>query len=291
MAGFNLINAHQRMTAYLERHSVGQPRLASEIIIAKTLGINRIDIYARFDRPVTGGELDAIRIKGRRLAGGEPLQLVVGDAQFLSYFFRVEPGVFIPRPETEILVETAAEYLKPRTEPPPEKILDLCAGCGVVAISLLKLFPEITAEAVDISPKAAMLAADNARGLGVAERFIAHSGDHFSPLQPGVRFDAVLANPPYIPSADIVSTPAVVKDYDPRPSLDGGADGLDVVRRIIGGAPDFLKPGGLLALEIGFGQADETQRLMREGGFSERKTAKDLAGIERIISGCHPKEH
>ena len=277
------------MTAYLERHAVEQPRLASEIIIAKSLGINRIDIYACFDRPVSDGELDSIRIKGRRLAEGEPLQLVVGDAHFLSYIFRVEPGVFIPRPETEILVETADEYLKSRTEPPPEQILDLCTGSGVVAISLLKLIPEISAEAVDISEKATQLATENAASLGVSERFTAYTGDLFTVLKPGTLYDAILANPPYISTCDIAATPAVVRNHDPHASLDGGKDGLDTVRLIIGGAPQFLKSGGLLALEIGIGQADETLRLMRDGGFSDCKSVKDLAGIERIISGCLEK--
>lgn len=278
------------MTAYLERHNVEQPRLASEIIISKTLGIDRIKIYAHFDRPVTDDELDAIRIKGKRLAGGEPLQLVVGDTQFLSYVFSVEPGVFIPRPETEILVEVASEHLKSQTDPSPEKILDLCTGSGVVAISLLKLFPGITAAASDISPKAAELTRKNAQSLGVEDRLEVHSGDLFEPVTPGTLFDAIVSNPPYILSADIISTPAVVKDFDPLPSLDGGADGLDVVRRIIEGVRNYLKPGGLLALEIGFGQAEETLGLMAAGGLTNCKATKDLAGIERIVSGCLQKE-
>ncbi|MFA6448961.1 MAG: peptide chain release factor N(5)-glutamine methyltransferase [bacterium] len=290
MPQFDLMTAHQRMAAYLERHNVEQPRLASEILVSKTLGIRRMDIYTRFDRPVTELELDAIRIRGKRLAGGEPLQLIVGDAQFLSYLFKVARGVFIPRPETEILVDIAAQFLKslPQQES-PTGFLDLCAGTGVVSLSLLKLTPNAIGIATDISENAVALALENARLLGVNERYNCTLGDLFETLDTEMRFDAVISNPPYIPASDIESLPEIVKNYDPRAALDGGPDGLDIVRRIIEQAPAFLKPGGMLALEIGIGQSGETIELMSAAGFESCKAEKDLSGIERVISGCLEK--
>ncbi len=286
MPQLDLINTLTKMTSYLERHSIEQPRLASEILVSKTLGLSRIEIYTHFDRPVSETELDAIRIKGRRLAEGEPLQLIVEDTQFLSYIFRVRRGVFIPRPETEILVDTAAQRLKP-LEKSDISVLDLCTGSGVIAISLLKLIPQATAAATDISEDALALASENARLLGVSDRFSSLRGDLFSPVPPGTRFDAVLSNPPYITSREMESLPNIVKEYDPRAALDGGPDGLDIVRRIVDQAPDHLKPGGFLAIEIGAGQSRNVMNLMHERGLTNCRAEQDFNGIERVITGCH----
>jgi len=286
MPQLDLLNTLAKMTSYLERHSIEQPRLASEILVSKTLGLSRIEIYTHFDRPVSETELDAIRIKGRRLAEGEPLQLIVEDTQFLSYTFRVRRGVFIPRPETEILVDTAAQRLKP-LEKSDISVLDLCTGSGVIAISLLKLIPHATATATDISEDALALASENARLLGVSDRFSSVRGDIFSPVPPGTRFDAVLSNPPYITSREMEYLPNIVKEYDPRAALDGGPDGLDIVRRIISQAPDHLKPGGFLAIEIGAGQSRDVMNLMHERGLTNCGAEQDFNGIERVITGCH----
>lgn len=286
----DLINTHRMLTAYLERHEIERPRFCSEILISKALDIRRIDIYAHFDRPVSETELEGIRKLGRRLSKGEPLQLVVGDTQFLSCTFKTAPGVFIPRPETETLVETAAKHLK-NIESAPLKILDLCAGTGVIAISILKFFPGATAVAVDISENASRLAAENAGLLAVEDRLTCFTGDLYSPISHEMTFHAILSNPPYIPSGDIETLSSAVKDYDPRTALDGGPDGLDMIRRIIEKAPDFLENNGLLAIETGIGQYGDALRLMSDAGFSDCDVAKDINEIERVVFGWIRKRH
>ncbi|MFC1474993.1 peptide chain release factor N(5)-glutamine methyltransferase [bacterium] len=280
-----LLEAHKMLTDYFQRQGVESSRLCSEIIISKTLGLNRIDIYALHDRPVTTQELDDIRAMGKRVAGGEALQLVVGDCQFFSYFFKVEKGVFIPRPETETLVEAGTNELRNAVSDDGAAILDLCCGCGVAGITLLKFLESASCTAVDISPLAAELTKDNAERLGVSDRLSVFQGDLYDPLDASARFDAIVANPPYIPTYDILIVEPVVRDNDPNTALDGGADGLDVVRRVITGAPDRLREAGFLAMEIGAGQAAEVESLMKDAGFGRTAVKKDLCGIDRVITG------
>jgi len=282
---WTLLDAHRSMTEFLGRHGVDQPRLASEIITAHALGINRIDIYTRHDLPLKDYELDSIRELGKRLAGGEALQLVVGDCQFFSLFFKVRKGVFIPRPETETLVEAAVRALKNRDPEQPPAILDLCTGTGVVAISLLQFIPGARGAAVDVSPLAVELATENAGNLGVSDRLDLYAGDLFEPLPAGSLFDAITANPPYIPTHDILRIEPVVKDNDPNAALDGGPEGQDVIKRIIEQAPEYLAPGGFLALEVGAGQAPATETLFSHGGFCGTGIHPDLSGIERVVMG------
>ena len=283
---WTLLDAHRSLTEFLSRHGVEEPRLASEIVTAHALGMKRIDIYTKFDQPLTAEELDAVRKLGKRLAAGEALQLVVGDAQFFSYFFAVRQGVFIPRPETETLVDTAARFMKNRGEDAaPPTLLDLCTGSGVIAVTMLKFLPYATAVATEISPAAVDLARENAEKLGVTDRIEVLEGNLFEPLAPGAVFDAITANPPYIPTHDILRVEPVVKDNDPNAALDGGSDGLDVIRRIAAGAPARLAPGGFIALEVGAGQAGDVETILKGEGFARTEMRRDLSGIERVVTG------
>jgi release factor glutamine methyltransferase len=286
----DLLNAHRKLTEYLERHGVENPRLCSEILISNALEIPRIDVYTKYDRPMKDSDLAGIRALGRRLIGGEPLQLITGDTQFFSFNFKTAPGVFIPRPETEILVETTARALEKTNQKTP-RILDLCAGSGVIAVSILKIVPEATAVAVDISKKSFDLTSENALRLGVESRIECLIGDLYKPLPPGTTFDAIVSNPPYIPSSDIGSLSPTVRDFDPRESLDGGPDGLDTIRRILQNAPDNLREGGFIAFEIGISQSEKALLLARDAGFTDCTVIRDLGGIERVITGCKEKKH
>lgn len=286
-APVTIMEAHQLMMEYLQRHNVEQPRLCSEIIISRALEMERVQIYARFDEPADSAGLDKARDMGKRLAAGEPLQLVVGDAQFFSNFIKVRRGVFIPRPETETLVDTAATALRKmaaeKSEPPT--LLDLCAGSGVIGVTLAKFVDGLMVKGVDISAAAVELSVENAERLGVAERCSFYQGDLFEPLDDSEKFDAITANPPYIPTHDILIIEPVVKNFDPHVALDGGPDGLDIVRKIAARAPGRLTPGGFLIMEIGARQAQEVAAIFDNSGFSDIEILKDLSGIDRVVMG------
>lgn len=282
-----IMEAHQGMTAYLERHGVEQPRLCSEILLSNALDMERVQIYARFDQTANAEGLDKARDMGRRLAKGEPIQLVVGNAQFFSFFIQVRNGVFIPRPETETLVDAAASFLRKMALSAPDglRALDLCSGSGVIAVALAKFVPELRVKAVDISPAAVELGAENAEALGVSDRCDFARGDLFGATDSHDTFHAIVSNPPYIPTKDIMMIEPVVRDYDPMAALDGGEDGLDIVRKIAAGAMARLADGGFLIVEIGIGQAGETKMILETAGFQGVEIMKDLSGIDRVVAG------
>jgi len=165
------------------------------------------------------------------------------------------------------------------------RMLDLCTGSGCVAIAFAKARPTWRVTAVDLSADAAALARENSRRAGTTHHLAILEGDLFASLAPDAAFELVTANPPYIPSAEIETLDADVRDYEPRLALDGGKDGLDIVRRLLAEAPRHLTVGGLLALEVGFGQAPAVSELFTRAGFADVARAKDLAGVERVVSG------
>lgn len=285
---WDLISAHRRLTDYLSSRGVESPRAVSEILISHALGIHRIDIYSDFDKPVPEEKLKELNPLVKQVEQGMPLQLIVGNTQFLSHIVRVESGVFIPRPETEGLVDSAARLLcppgAPDTGPKEIEILDIGTGTGVIALSLLKLLACARAAATDINPAATALAKKNAEILGIAGRFIALEGSLYEPVSGRKNsFNLVISNPPYIPADDIMKLEPAVRDYDPREALDGGPDGLDAVREIIAGAPEYLVAGGLLGLEVGAGQAPAAAELASGAGLNNITIEKDLSGIQRCV--------
>lgn len=281
----NILEAHKRLTRHLEKKGLESARVTSEILVSHALGIPRIQIYARHERNLGEGELDALRELSKRIASGEPLQLVVGNTQFFGRNFKVRRGVFIPRPETETLVEVAADSIRDRSADKPEiKIADIGTGAGVAAVTLLLEIDTAAAVATDINPAAVALARENAAALGVEERITALEGDLFEPLGTNL-FDCVFSNPPYVRRGDIPKLDGVVRDFDPAGALDGGEDGLNFIRAIAKEAPDRLKSGGLLATEVGIGQAEEAVSIFRGSGYGDVETWKDLQGIERVITG------
>lgn len=284
---WDILSAHRHLTGHLTKSGVESPRIAAEVLISHVLGIDRIGIYSRFDESVPQDKLDAVNALSRRLVAGEPLQLVVGNTQFMSYIFEVERGVLIPRPETEVLVERTVARLEAAGMNRAPALCDIGAGTGVIAVSLLKLLPGASAVAVDPDARAAALARRNAERLGVADRLQIVQGEFFGPSDgPGAGpFDAVISNPPYIRSADIEQLDAVVREYDPHLALDGGADGMDIIRAIVGLAPGRLAQGGLLGLEVGYDQAGDVVALMRGAGLADVSVDKDLSGIGRCVFG------
>lgn len=264
---------------YFADKGIENPRLDAEILLCAVLSCPRINLYVHFDQPLKADELAKYREFVLRRGRQEPLAYILGEKAFMNYIFKVTPAVLVPRPETELLVESIVELNDSSKQ---IKILDLGTGSGAIIISLLSLLPLAEGTAVDISPAALAVAAENAERLGVRERFTPILSDLYSKLPVGAQYDVIVSNPPYIPTEDIAALAGDVKK-EPKGALDGGKDGLDFYRRIIAGASEYLLPGGLLAFEIGIHQGDAVTQLCRDHGFGVTAVRKDYAGIERMI--------
>lgn len=258
------------------------PRLSGELLLAHALGLERMDLYLRLDQPLRREELAAFKELILRRRAQEPVAYLLGWREFYGLRFRVGPGVLIPRPETELLVDRGREILAEEEAP---RILDLCTGCGCVAIALLTHLPQARAVGVDLSPQALAYARDNAEALGVAVRVEWRQGDLYQPVAAaGGFFELITANPPYVAAGEWDGLPAQVRDYEPRQALVAGPKGLEVIREVIGGAGAFLRAGGWLLVELGLGQAAAAVELARAAGvFEQVETARDLARVERVL--------
>jgi len=232
-------------------------------------------------RPLVGEELARFRDLVKRRRAREPVAYLRGEREFYGRVFRVDKRVLVPRPDTETLVEVAMKRTAHVSM--SMRALDLCTGSGCVAISLARERPTSSVWATDVSGGALAVARDNALRLGAYNVAFAE-GDLYAPAR-GRRFDVVTANPPYIASGDIAGLPADVRDHEPRLALDGGADGLDLVRRVVDGAPAHLVPGGVLAVEVGAGEAADVRALFEARGFVDVDVARDYGRIERVVSG------
>ena len=268
---------------YLTRRGDEHPRRSAEWLLSAATGLSRVELYALHDQPLTPEE--RTRLKGliERRAAGEPLQYVTGEMPFRHLIVHVERGVFIPRPETEVLVDAVIDGLAGLGE---AHVVDLCTGSGCVAVSIAHELPESRVWAVDANEQAVEAARRNALYAGVQNRVQVVHGDMFSPLMPELtgRLDAVVANPPYIPSAQVPDLPVEVLGFEPRLALDGGPDGLREARRIAEGALRWLRPNGLLAIELASDRATAMAEEMR-GTFEEVQVLRDLTGRDRIVVG------
>ncbi len=268
---------------YFSQRSIDSPRLTAEILLAQALGLRRLDLYLQHDRPLEKQELAAFKTLIRRRTAREPVAYITGHKGFFNGQFKVAPGVLIPRPDTEILVETAVEILsaiKPCDR--QARVLELGVGSGAVIISIANACPDHLYFGSELSWAALAMACANANAVSRPPVSF-FKGNWLAAVAPQPLFDLILSNPPYIPSADIESLAPEVKDHEPRLALDGGADGLDAVRVILTQAGDRLLPSGRLILEIGFDQKTKVERLAREMSWgAEPKFIKDLAGHHRV---------
>jgi release factor glutamine methyltransferase len=263
---------------YLCEKGVENARLEAEWMLCSALGMDRVGLYVNHDKPLSASELTSFRTMVGRRARREPLQYILGSQDFFGLDFVVSPGVLIPRHDTEVLVQEALSRSSSRA-----RILDIGVGSGCIAVALAKSLPDAELIGTDSSPEALALAARNANLNAVSLQLL--RGSLFEPVA-GQRFDLIVSNPPYIPTADLPGLQPEVRDYEPRGALDGGSDGLDLYRRIIPEAPDYLNAGGWLILEMGIGQVTDVLALFRETGkFSELFTAKDPGGIDRVAGG------
>lgn len=255
------------------------PRLDAEILLAHALGVTRAQLLARLREDAPSHGFD--ELLQRRLAY-EPIAYVTGIWEFFSLEFQVRPPVFVPRPETEHLVEAALDHIRKRALDRP-RVLDLGTGTGCIAISIAKHAPGAEVTATDINPDALSLAHENAVRHKTSIRFL--PGDLFRALGPETTpFDVIVSNPPYVEAVDWSALSPVIRLHEDPRALLAGPDGLAVIRRIIQDTPKQLVSGGFLALEIGERQRDAVERLLRDTGFRNVRFARDLAGIPRIAA-------
>jgi release factor glutamine methyltransferase len=264
---------------YFTEKGVENPRLDAEVLLSHILRKERLYLYVHFDQPLEGEELTVFREMVKKRAARLPVAYILGVKEFMGLDFEVTPAVLIPRPDTEILVETAMHRLQDVKEP---CILDIGTGSGAICVSMLANLSTATGVTVDISPDAIEVAKRNAKSHQVAERLTFCLGDLFAPIE-GQVFTAILSNPPYIPEADISGlTPEVRKE--PNLALVGGQDGLNFYRRIVTEGKTYLAAGGFIALEVGIGQAQLVAAMAEETGhFKVSEIVKDYGGVERVV--------
>ena len=263
------------------------PRLDAEVLLAAVLGRDRMYLYVHFDEPLEPAELATFRGYVKERGAHVPMAYILGRREFMGLSFRVTRDTLIPRPDTEILAQFAVDTLRARAEAGAGELrfADIGTGTGAIVLSVLHHTEGTRADAVDISPAAAAVAAENAATLGLTERIEVLTGDLTAPLL-GRSYAMILSNPPYIPSADVKTLMEDVKAYEPHLALDGGADGLAVYRRLLRDAPDLLTEGGVIAVEVGIHEATDVAALMAAHPRIVRtKTLRDLAGIERVVVG------
>ena len=265
---------------YFGTRGIDSPRLDAEVLLSHVLGKERIYLYVHFDEPLEAPELAAYREYIKQRVARQPVAYIIGRREFMGLSFRVTPAVLVPQPDTEILVQAALDRLAAK---PAARVADIGTGSGAIVLSLLYYRKELQASAVDISADALAVAAENAASLGVAERVMFCEGDLLAPLA-GQQFDAIVSNPPYIPTADIAGLAPEVRTAEPMGALDGGADGLVFYRRLVADAPALLAPAGFLAMEVGIHEAAPVAALAQaSGAFARTEVLKDLAGIERVV--------
>ena len=275
---------------YLTNKSVTSGRLDAEHLLAHVLGVNRLQLYLEFERPLAREELDAFRPLLRRRAAREPLQYVIGHQPFRELVLMVTPEVLIPRPETEQLVDVILNWLSVENIQQPT-VLDIGTGTGAIALSLAAE-AEARVTATDVSVAALGIARSNRLAAGLVERVELLDGSLFEPVEPGASFQVIVSNPPYIAEVDEETLEPEVRDWEPRQALFSGADGLDVIRGLVSGAQRYLRPNGLLAMEVGSGQARTVASLLETSGdYAAVRIEQDHAGLERFVLAQGAKTH
>ena len=287
----NVLEALQRATAYLDRKSIPSARLEGEVLLSFVLGRPRVALYTGFDQPLAADEIDRYRVLLQRRAGGEPTAYIVGEKEFWSLLLKVDARVLIPRPDTERLVEAAlvlAKELGAQANAAPLQILEIGPGSGAISIALATELRSAALVAIDLSKDALAVASENAVRHDVCARIELRHGDLYAPLHDDERFHLIVSNPPYIRHLDVPKLQAEVAYFEPRLALDGGGDGLEVVRRLIAGARSRLLGGGALLCEIGHDQGDVVRALAAAAGMERIEVLRDLGGHERTLSARAP---
>lgn len=266
---------------YLRSRGADSPRTDAELLLADALGVDRVRLIIDWEKPLAKDELAAFRARIERRAGGEPLAYILGKREFYGRPFLVDPRVLIPRPETEGLVEAALAGLPADRE---VRVLDLCAGSGCVGLTIAAERPLARVDLVELDPGAAEVARANAAALGLADRCRVLVGDLFAPVAEEPPYDAIVGNPPYVPSGELPDLQREVR-REPALALDGGPDGLDLVRRIAADAPRHLVPGGAVSLEIAIDEGPGASAAFAAAGLVGVEVLPDFTRRDRYVRG------
>jgi release factor glutamine methyltransferase len=267
---------------YLAEKGVETARLDAEYLLAHVMGVGRLEMYLQHERPIEANELDRFRPLLRRRGKREPLQYILGRQGFRELDLEVGPGVLVPRPETERLVEEILAWAEGHEE---LTFLDVGTGSGAIGLSLLAEGPFTRGVGSDASPSALEYARKNREAAGLESRLELRPGRLFEVVRSGERFDVVVSNPPYVAESERAALEPEITEWEPAEGLFAGPDGLAVIRDIVSGARAVLTPGGLLALEVGADQGDAVVQLVEGAGvYEEVAVRRDLSGRERIVT-------
>lgn len=269
-----------KTAGFFESRGIPNPRYDAEMLIGHALGLDRLRLYLSYDMPMSETEVSAIRLLVLKRANRVPLQYILGRTAFMDFEVFVNSDVMVPRPDTEILADSAAVWARGHF-PGGCRALDLCTGSGIIPIHLARSGAARMAVAIDLSPDALEVARRNVLDLAPGRVFLAR-GD----LASGIRgsFDLITSNPPYIPDDEVPGLMPEVSRYEPRMALCGGADGLDFYRRIAADAKRLLNSGGRIFVEVGAGQAPQVGALFSSAGLGSPVAIRDYAGIERVVA-------
>jgi release factor glutamine methyltransferase len=269
----------KKTTDFFAGRGIESPRLNAELIVGHALGLPRMQLYLQFERPLTETELEKIRPLVRRRGQHEPVQYILGETEFHGLKLKVDRRALIPRPETEQLVALVVT----ECAVPPAAILDLGTGSGAIALALAKLFPATIVTAVEMNAPAFELARENAAATGLGERVRFARSNWFAAIDPAARFDVIVSNPPYLSAEETGAATPEVRDFEPTSALTSADGGLADLRQIVAGAPRYLQPGGLLALETGIAHHAELLLRGRDAGFTRVESRRDLTGRDRFV--------
>jgi len=277
----------RRAVADLQRGGIAEPQPSAEVLLADLLDVPRPALFLECDRILSAPQCDTYAVRIRRRLQGEPVQYIVGQQEFWSLSFAVNAAVLVPRPETELLVECGVRHARQWAAryATAVQVLDVGTGSGNIALSFAHTVPESRVWGIDISWQALRVARANAQCHGVESRVEWIQGDLLTPIRDGMpRFALCVANLPYVTTAEWAQLPRDIKAYEPALALRGGTDGLDLIRRLIVMSSAVLARGGMLALEVGWQQAEAVMdALRRQDAFTEVGVERDFAGIDRVV--------
>ncbi len=275
-----LVDVLKRTEAFFRGKGIDTPRLDAELILGHHLGLDRVTLYMQFDRPLSEQDLAPMREHVRRRGEREPLAWVLGEKGFHKLDLAVHPGVLVPRPDSETLVDAALALI-----PEDEEcfVADICCGSGAIGLAIASERPRVKLFATDIEVAALNCTKENVQRLGLSDRVAVLRGSLLEPIPADRPIDYIVSNPPYIVSGEIDALAPEISQHEPRTALDGGIDGLDIYRQLV---PAAAQRGQVAVLvEVGAGQASDVTDLMRAAGLTNLDTHKDLAGHERVVSG------
>jgi release factor glutamine methyltransferase len=282
---WTVLEALRWTTAAFTQRGVQSPRLDAELLLSRATGLSRVALYTAFDRPLSPDERDTFRMLIKRRSSGEPVQYILSSAEFWSHALEVTPAVLIPRPDTEVLVEEALQWLRSPGAPARPLVVDVGTGSGAIAIAVAAELPDARVIAIDVSAEALAVAARNVARHGLESRIALRQGSLLECLDANDEApDAVLSNPPYILSAVIPTLMPEVSLFEPRLALDGGADGLAVLAPLVRQAASRSRTPAVLAVEIGDAeQAAQVCALMVEQGYQAPRVRHDYARLPRVV--------